>query len=182
MRLQFGFMSMLSVHKGDITTLSVDAVVNAANSSLLGGQGVDGAIHSAGGPTIGNACRLIVERDGPCPAGYAVATTAGELEAAMVIHTVGPIWTEDEADGHAKTLASCYHSSLGLATRHQARSIAFPNISTGVYRFPKLTAAIVALNAVLDWLEDNPDHSIDEICFVCFDDENYSIYQTILRP
>ncbi len=173
-------MTELSVYRGDITTFAVDAVVNAAKSSLLGGGGVDGAIHAAGGDSILEACRTIVGRDGPCPPGKAVATTAGELEAGMVIHTVGPAYSHEEAAQHALTLGSCYTSALDLARQHHAKTVAFPNISTGVYRYPKLQAALVALNATIDWLEASETNSFTEISFVCFDDENYEIYCSIL--
>jgi O-acetyl-ADP-ribose deacetylase (regulator of RNase III) len=175
-------MAELSVLRGDITTLPVGAIVNAANSSLMGGGGVDGAIHQAGGPSILEACRDIVAAQGPCPPGQAVVTGAGELPAGLVIHTVGPVWTGEqaEADGHDRTLASCYQQSLMLATKHGVRDIAFPNISTGVYHFPKARAANVAINATIDWLEDNPDHSLKRIVFVCFDDENFGLYQALI--
>lgn len=178
-------MAELCVLQGDITTLAVGAIVNAANSSLMGGGGVDGAIHRAGGPSILEACKAIVAAQGPCPAGDAVVTGAGELPAGIVIHTVGPIWTEQEAIEHEAvehdlTLASCYRQSLMLATKHNAREIAFPNISTGVYRFPKPRAARVAINATIDWLEQHPDNAIDQITFVCFDDENFELYRALL--
>lgn len=174
----------LAVVQGDITTLTVDAIVNAANSSLMGGGGVDGAIHRAGGPSILEDCRAIVAARGPCPPGDAVVTAAGELPAGLVIHTVGPIWTDgpdEQASDHNQTLASCYRRSLDLAAEHNARTIAFPNISTGVYRFPKPRAARVAVNATLDWLEASDDHPIEEIVFVCHDDENLSLYQRLLE-
>lgn len=171
----------LEVVKGDITTLAVDAIVNAANSSLLGGGGVDGAIHRAGGPAILEACKAIVAAQGPCPPGQAVVTGAGNLPSGLVIHTVGPIWTDDGADEHDRTLGSCYRRSLELATEHQARSIAFPNISTGVYGFPKARASAVAVNTVLDWLEDRPGPGIDRIVFVCHDADNLALYQGLLE-
>ena len=171
---------MLSVIRGDITTVEVDAIVNAANSALQGGGGVDGAIHAAGGPTILEACRSIVAANGPCQPGQAVATAAGELPSALVFHTVGPIWTSDLADDHDRTLASCYRSCLDLGVEHNSRSIAFPNISTGVYRFPKPRAARVAVDATRDWLAEADDHPIERVVFVCFDEENLGLYQALL--
>ncbi len=173
-------MAELTVHRGDITSLAVGAIVNAANSSLMGGGGVDGAIHAAGGPAILEDCKAIVAAQGPCEPGQAVVTGAGELEAAMVIHTVGPIWSEEAAGAHDQTLASCYHQSLLMAAKHNVREVAFPNISTGVYHFPKPRAASVAINATIDWLEQNPDHALEQIIFVCFDQENFDLYQALL--
>ena len=133
-------MTVLSVLRQDITTLAFGAIVNAANSSLMGGGGVDGAIHAAGGPAILEDCKAIIQNHGPCQPGDAVVTGAGELPAGIVIHTVGPIWTADGADhdaeAHDRTLASCYRNSLRLAADHNVRDIAFPNISTGVDHFP----------------------------------------------
>lgn len=173
-------MAELSVHHGDITTIAVGAIVNAANSSLMGGGGVDGAIHRVGGPSILEDCQAIVAAQGPCPPGQAVVTGAGELPAGIVIHTVGPIWTAEDAEAHDATLASCYRESLSLATKHNVRDIAFPNISTGVYGFPKARAANVAINATIDWLEQNPNHGLEQILFVCFDQENIDLYQALL--
>ena len=173
-------MTTLRVHNGDITTLAVGAIVNAANSSLLGGGGVDGAIHRAGGPAIVEDCRRIVAAQGPCLPGQAVVTGAGELPAGLVIHTVGPVWTDDRADEHRRTLASCYSRCLQLGHEHGVRTIAFPNISTGAYRFPKTIAAAVAIDAVIGWLESHPDHGYSEIIFVCFDHENTKLYELLL--
>jgi O-acetyl-ADP-ribose deacetylase (regulator of RNase III) len=173
-------MATLSVLKGDITEVPFGAIVNAANSSLMGGGGVDGAIHKAGGPSILEDCKTIVNSRGPCQPGDAVVTGAGELPAGIVIHTVGPIWTPDTPDDHDLTLASCYQTCLRLAAEHNLRDIAFPNISTGVYHFPKARAAGVAINATIDWLEQNQGHSIETIAFVCFDDENHALYEALL--
>ncbi len=173
-------MTDLSVYKGDITELSVGAIVNAANSALAGGSGVDGAIHRAGGPAIVADCKAVIARRGPCEPGDAVVTGAGELPAGIVIHTVGPIWTSDAADEHDKTLAKCYGAALDLALKHRAKEVAFPNISTGAYGFPKPRAAVVAINAILDWLENNAAHDLNEIVFVCFDDENHELYESLL--
>jgi O-acetyl-ADP-ribose deacetylase (regulator of RNase III) len=174
----------LFVEYGDITTYQVGAIVNAANSSLMGGGGVDGAIHRAGGPSILADCRAIVARQGGCPPGQAVVTGAGELPAGIVIHTVGPVWSDGqsvpEADADDQTLASCYRRCLELATEYHVRDIAFPNISTGVYGFPKARAASVAVNATLDWLEANSTGPLERIFFVCFDDENHRLYSSLL--
>lgn len=159
--------------KGNITKLEVDVVVNAANSSLLGGGGVDGAIHRAGGRKILEECMLIRSRQGGCPTGEAVITSAGDLPAKYVIHTVGPVWN-DGKNGEEALLANCYRNSLRLAMAHGVKTIAFPNISTGVYRFPKELAAKIAISSVAEFLEDNKD--IETVFFVCFDDENYEIY------
>lgn len=171
---------ILSVTSDDITTLAVDAIVNAANSQLAGGGGVDGAIHRVGGPAILDDCQAIVAAQGPCAPGDAVVTRAGELPAGLVIHTVGPIWDADREDSMKVVLASCYRRSLQLGREHGARSIAFPNISTGVYRFPKPLAAAVALESVIDWLEETPDHRYTDILFACFDTENRELYEMLL--
>lgn len=126
----------IEVIKGDITKLTVDAIVNAANSSLLGGGGVDGAIHRAGGDSILQECRTIVAKQGGCKTGQAVLTTAGNLSAKFVVHTVGPVWNGGQ-NNEAQKLADCYKNSLLLAVENNCKTIAFPNISTGVYRFPK---------------------------------------------
>ena len=158
--------------KGDITKISVDAIVNAANSSLMGGGGVDGAIHRAGGPEILEDCKRIVAQRGVCRTGEAVITTAGRLPARYVIHTVGPIWNGGKKN-EAQELANCYTNSLRLAVENNCRSVAFPNISTGVYRLPKPEAARIAVAAVYSFAKDNT--SIDQVLFVCFDDENYEL-------
>lgn len=164
---------MTSVHVllGDITTMDVDAIVNAANSSLLGGGGVDGAIHRAAGPGLLDECRAI----GGCSTGDAVITGGYDLLARHVIHTVGPVWTGIEPDEHDRLLASCYTTSLRLADEHGLTSIAFPNISTGVYGFPKPRAADVALGAVHNTLASLS--SVAAITFVCFDEENRTLYR-----
>ena len=173
---------MLEVIMGDITTLQVDAIVNAANSSLMGGGGVDGAIHRAAGPSLLEECRKIaVQRKdipgGPCPTGDAVITGAGSLPAKHVIHTVGPVWHGGE-QGESELLASCYRNSLLLAEENKLESIAFPNISTGIYGYPKNKAAAIAVAAVKETLPSIP--GIKQITFVCFDSENYSLYQKLL--
>ena len=170
--------SRLSVIKGDITTLKVDAIVNAANSSLMGGGGVDGAIHREGGPEILEACRQIVARQGGCQTGDAVITTAGNLPAKFVIHTVGPVWDGGNRN-EAEKLANCYWKSLKLAQENNCRTVAFPNISTGVYGYPKPEAARIAVNETVAFLEKN---SLPEtVTFVCFDDDNLSLYKSLLN-
>jgi O-acetyl-ADP-ribose deacetylase (regulator of RNase III) len=161
--------------RGDITKQQVDAVVNAANSSLLGGGGVDGAIHRAGGPQILAECKEIRARQGGCPTGEAVITNAGELPVKKVIHTVGPVW-KDGRSGEPDLLHQCYVHSLQLAEEHGLRSLAFPNISTGVYGYPKEAAAEVAVAAVRGFQSD----VVEKVRFVCFDEENYRIYEELL--
>ena len=159
--------------KGDITKLEVDVIVNAANSSLLGGGGVDGAIHRAGGHDILEDCMKIRASHEVCKTGETVITRGGNLLAKHVIHTVGPVWN---SGGNEKfdQLRNCYVNSLKLANDYGLNSVAFPNISTGIYRFPKREAAMVAIQAVLD------NQILDEITFCCFDDENYQLYEKLL--
>jgi O-acetyl-ADP-ribose deacetylase len=163
-------VSTIKVIKGDITTLKVDAIVNAANSELRGGGGVDGAIHQAGGPAIMEACRKI----GGCPVGQAVITTAGNMPAKFVIHTVGPIWGSEEGNEDA-LLESAYLESMKLALKNEVNSMSFPNISTGVYGFPKERAAKVAVKTVRNFLQI---HKLSVI-FVCFDEENFLLYKNL---
>jgi O-acetyl-ADP-ribose deacetylase (regulator of RNase III) len=167
-------MLKINLRQGDISAISVDAMVNAANSALLGGGGVDGAIHRRGGPEILAQCQQIRATQGGCRTGHAVITTAGRLSAKYVIHTVGPIW-QAHSTQQAQLLAQCYQHSLALADRYQCRSIAFPNISTGVYHYPKFEAAVIALAAVKSKIKTLK--SIQRIDFVCFDWENFYIYQ-----
>lgn len=162
--------------KGDITTLKSDAIVNAANSSLLGGGGVDGAIHRAGGKRIMEECIEIRNKQGKCKTGEAIVTTAGNLTAKYVIHTVGPIWNGDE-EKCSLLLANCYKNSLKLAENLDVKTIAFPNISTGVYRFPKELAAKIAVDEVKNFQSE----IIEKVVFVCFDDENEMIYKKLLQ-
>lgn len=164
--------SKIEIVKGDITKISVDAIVNAANTSLLGGGGVDGAIHRAGGLAILEDCRKIIARQGGCKTGESVITTAGKLPARFVIHTVGPVWRGGNNE-EVEKLRSCYDSSLRLAIKHQCITVAFPNISTGIYGFPKKEAATIAVNTVYDFLSN--DNLLVKIIFVCFDDENYQL-------
>jgi len=166
----------IEIQKGDITTIPVDAIVNAANSSLLGGGGVDGAIHRAGGPAILEDCKRIRARQGGCEVGEAVITTAGNLPARFVIHTVGPIWHGGK-NKEEELLASAYRNSLKRAIENGVKTISFPNISTGVYRFPKDRAAQIALSTVRAFL--GTTDAIEKVIFVCFDDENFELYRNI---
>ena len=170
-------LDKIEVIKGDITRQEVDAVVNAANSSLLGGGGVDGAIHRAGGRAILEECRKIRARRGSLPTGEAEVTTAGNMPAKKVIHTVGPVW-QGGGNGEPQLLANCYRNSLQLALENDLFVIAFPNISTGIYRYPKTAACRIALQSVLDFLAR--EEKIEKVIFVCFDEENYLLYQTYL--
>lgn len=166
------------VIKGDITKLTVDAIVNAAKSSLLGGGGVDGAIHKAGGPEILAECMEIRAKQGGCRTGEAVITRGGKLPAKFVIHTVGPVWKGGN-NNEKELLANAYRNSLSLAARHTIRSIAFPSISTGIYGFPKKDAAEIAIREVRLFLrEDHP--VLKEVIFCCFDEENYQLYKSLM--
>jgi len=162
----------IEIIKGDITKLKVDAIVNAANSSLLGGGGVDGAIHRAGGSTIVEECRKIVDKQGSLKTGKAVITTAGNLQVKFVIHTVGPIWKGGHESEEIK-LSDCYLNSLQLAMENGVRTIAFPGISTGIYGYPKDKAARISIDTVVDFLDS--DSSIEKVYMVCFDDESLEI-------
>lgn len=168
----------LRLVQGDITREETDAIVNAANSSLMGGGGVDGAIHRAGGPAILEECKKIVARQGHLPTGKAVITTGGNLKAKYVIHTVGPIWHGGDS-GEAELLASAYRESLRLATEHKLATVAFPSISTGAYGYPLERAAKVALKAVIDFLNGNPG-SLKEVALVLFDARTFKEYQQAL--
>lgn len=170
---------MIRTDRGDITVAGVDAIVNAANRELVPGGGVDGAIHAGGGPAIADEISRIRAERGPLANGEAVITTGGDLEARHVIHTAGPIWGEMSEYEAVQDLAACYHNSLDVAAANDCRSIAFPNISTGVYGFPLRLAAETAVTAVRTWVEENPD-SLDEIVFVCFNDENHALYEELL--
>ena len=166
---------IIELTKGDITKIEVDAIVNAANTSLLGGGGVDGAIHKAGGKQILDECIEIRNRQGGCKVGEAVITNAGNLPSKKVIHTVGPRWNDNKSDEENK-LKNCYINSLNLAEINGIKSIAFPNISTGIYKFPKDKAAEIAIKTIKEY----PSKIIEKIIFVCFDDENFQLYQAIL--
>ncbi len=168
----------IEVLKGDITKLAVDAIVNAANTSLLGGGGVDGAIHRAGGKEILDDCRKIIARQGGCKTGEAVITTAGMLPAKFVIHTVGPGWNGGN-NNEAKSLENCYKNSLFLAQENNCRTIAFPGISTGIYGFPKSEAAEIAIKAIREFLLFSVE--IEKVIFVCFDDEYFFLMGSKLK-
>ena len=170
-------MSRIQVVQGDITTLQIDVIVNAANPSLLGGGGVDGAIHRAAGPALLAACKQIRQQQGECAPGQAVITIAGDLSAKAVIHTVGPIWRGGEQN-EPQLLQDAYHNSLQLAAANGYESIAFPAISTGVYGYPKAAAAQVAVNTVMNYLASSP--MPEQVWFVCFDEENTRLYLRLL--
>ncbi len=163
---------------GDITTQDVDAVVNAANSGLLGGGGVDGAIHRAGGPGIMEECKAIRAKQGGCPTGEAVITTGGLLKARHVIHTVGPVWQGGD-QGEDELLAAAYRNSLRLAAEHKLHSIAFPCISTGVYGFPADRASRIAFTSVKSFLEETP--RLDDVRFVVFGERDFEFYARLFR-
>jgi len=166
-------MAILRVIRGDITTLAVDAIVNAANSTLLGGGGVDGAIHRAAGPGLLRECRQL----GGCPTGEAKITNGYNLPAKYVIHTVGPVW-RGGSHGEADLLAACYRRSLEIAAEKGLASIAFPCISTGVYGYPHHPAAEIAVAAVREFTAI--PSSLSEIVFCCFGEQDYEIYMNIL--
>lgn len=172
-RTRFGLV------RGDITRQEVEAIVNAANSSLLGGGGVDGAIHRAGGPAILAECRQIVAAQGRCATGQAVITTGGKLRARFVIHAVGPVWSGGKR-GEEGLLASAYRASLAIAAQRRITSIAFPSISTGAYGFPVERAAEIALRTVHDFVA-HESHAIKEARFVLFSDADLAIYVTSLN-
>ncbi|MFA5055372.1 MAG: O-acetyl-ADP-ribose deacetylase [Dehalococcoidia bacterium] len=168
----------LSLIQGDITKQSTGAIVNAANSSLMGGGGVDGAIHRAGGPAILDECKQIVAKSGRLPTGKAVITTGGNLPAKHVIHTVGPIWHGGKSN-EPELLASAYRESLKAAVDNKLKTISFPSISTGVYSYPLAQAAQIAINTVIDFLKH--DESLQEVVFVLFDDSTYKAYERALQ-
>lgn len=163
-------MNKIELFQGDITKISADSIVNAANTSLLGGGGVDGAIHRAGGPAILEDCRKIIARQGGCKTGEAVITTAGKLNAKFVIHTVGPVWNDGNRN-EVQALTNCYRNSLKLAVENNCGTIAFPCISTGIYKFPVELAAKVAVRTINEFLV-NADQ-IEQVTIVCFDDLNF---------
>ncbi|HSD09974.1 MAG TPA: O-acetyl-ADP-ribose deacetylase [Candidatus Binatia bacterium] len=177
MEIEIG-KSRLVLVCGDITQQDVEAIVNAANSSLLGGGGVDGAIHRAGGPAILQECKQIVAAQGGCATGDAVITTGGRLRAKFVIHTVGPVWSGGKR-GEEGLLASAYRSSLRIAAERSISSLAFPSISTGAYRFPIARAADIALHTVREFLR-RENHAIVEMRFVLFSDSDLAVYEAAL--
>lgn len=173
---------IISVSSGDITAWKGDLIVNASNSGLYGGGGVDGALHRAGGPQIAAECAAIRQKQGGVMPGEAALTSAGRLPNLGIIHTVGPIWKGGGA-GETATLARCYISSLDLACARGARSIAFPNISTGIYNFPRQLACETALSAVVNYVRGTePDKlPLNNITFICFEQENARLYEETLR-
>jgi len=165
----------IEIIQGDITKIKVDAIVNAANTSLLGGGGVDGAIHRVGGKQILEECIQIRNRQGGCEVGEAVITSGGNLPSKFVIHTVGPVWNGNKEEKE-KLLANCYINSLNLAVENHISSIAFPNISIGIYHFPKDKAAQIAFNSITNYKMKS---KIKTLLFVCFDDENFILYNQL---
>ncbi|CAM4261143.1 macro domain-containing protein [Saccharibacillus endophyticus] len=174
----------IKIVRGDITKYATDAIVNAANSSLLGGGGVDGAIHRAGGPAILEECRKIRDRQGGCDTGEAVVTTAGKLPAKFVVHTVGPVY-QNGNKSEAELLKRCYVNSIQAAVDVSARRISFPNISTGIYGYPKKEAAEIAVTAVKEVIQaysaDSGETFLEEVAFVCYDEENERLYRQLLE-
>ncbi len=175
--LQIG-KANLSLVAGDITRQDVEAIVNAANSSLMGGGGVDGAIHRAGGPAILEECKQIRDVSGRCPTGQTVITSGGNLKARFVIHAVGPVWHGGSAN-EATLLASAYTNSLRLAADAEVSSMAFPSISTGAYGYPVVEASAIALTTVKEFLRK--DSSITDVRFVLFDQHTYDVYLETLE-
>lgn len=169
---------MIEIIKGDITKIKVDAIVNAANTSLLGGGGVDGAIHRIGGNLLLQECQKIRNKQGGCKVGEAVITTAGRLPAKFVIHAVGPVWNNGK-NNEENLLALAYFNCLRLAIENEVNSISIPNISTGIYKFPKEKAAKIAIQTVSNFLATTD--RIQRIVFVCYDEENYKIYSELLN-
>ncbi|MBN1214529.1 MAG: O-acetyl-ADP-ribose deacetylase [Candidatus Lokiarchaeota archaeon] len=171
--------TIVKLIRGDITHEKVDAIVNAANSSLMGGGGVDGAIHRAGGPSILEECKIIVAKQGRLPTGEAVITTGGNLPCKFVIHTVGPVWNGGEKN-EPILLQNAYYNSLKIGALNKINSIAFPSISTGIYGYPIEKASIIALNTVKNFLE-NENHSYQEIRFIVFSEIDYLVYQKLFK-
>lgn len=167
-------MKRIFIEKGDITQQNVDAIVNAANTSLLGGGGVDGAIHRAAGKELLEECRLL----NGCKTGEAKITQGYKLTAGFVIHTAGPVWNGGNKNEEHQ-LASCYRNSLALAAKHHIKTIAFPAISTGVYRFPLEKAAEIAVRETSVFLEKNP--LPEKVIFVCFDEQAFRVYKSLLK-
>jgi O-acetyl-ADP-ribose deacetylase (regulator of RNase III) len=169
---------IIEIIQGDITKIEVDAIVNSANTSLLGGGGVDGAIHRAGGIKIFEDCQRIRNKQGGCKVGEAVITTAGLLPSKFVIHTVGPVWCGGN-NKEENLLQSAYISCLKMALANKIQTIAFPSISTGIYHFPRQIAAKIAIESVISFSLTTND--IKKVIFVCFDSNNYNIYYNLLK-
>ncbi|AGC75781.1 O-acetyl-ADP-ribose deacetylase (regulator of RNase III) [Nonlabens dokdonensis] len=167
----------IKIIQGDITTVSTEAIVNAANSSLLGGSGVDGAIHRKGGTAILEACKKIKAAQGKCAVGQAVITTAGKLPAQYVIHTVGPVWNDGGCE-KVQLLSQCYENAMKLAINQHSNSIAFPCISTGIYKFPKELAASTAIQTILKFKDQK---IIREVTFVCYESVDFEIYNQLIK-
>ena len=167
-------MTNFSVVKGNIVNMKVDAIVNAANTSLLGGDGVDGAIHAAAGTELLSCCRRI----GGCKTGDAVITPGFKLDAKYIIHTVGPVWNNGLTN-EAELLRQCYIKSLDLAVEYNCRTVAFPSISTGAYRYPLAKAAEIAINTILEYLEQ--DTCLEDVKLVCFDLNTKAAYDKVMR-
>jgi len=170
-------VTLVTLQRGDITQQDVDAIVNAANSSLLGGGGVDGAIHRAGGPAILKACQAIRARQGGCKTGEAVITPGGNLKARHVIHTVGPVWNGGQKN-EPELLQSCYCNSLRLAVENGLKSVAFPCISTGIFGYPPDLAAPLVVQTVRQWAAENP--GLTEVRFVVFAAQDFELYQPLI--
>jgi O-acetyl-ADP-ribose deacetylase (regulator of RNase III) len=171
-------MTQINLILGDITKQKVDVIVNAANTSLLGGGGVDGAIHRAGGPAILFECQKIRAKQGGCKTGEAVITTAGKLNAKYVIHTVGPVYNKRKNQPEVK-LASCYRNSLNLAIENDCKSIAFPGISTGIYGYPLEEAAQIAFNEITTFISNS--NQLEEIRLIAFDKTNYEVLSNVFK-
>jgi O-acetyl-ADP-ribose deacetylase (regulator of RNase III) len=167
----------LSLIQGDITLQETEAIVNAANTSLLGGGGVDGAIHRAGGPKILEECKAIRVKQGGCPTGEAVITSGGNMKAKYVIHTVGPVWSGGNRN-EEQLLRNAYYNSLNLAREKGIKSVSFPSISTGVYRFPIDKASRIALNTVKEFIQE---HNFVEVRFVLFSERDLKVYEDALK-
>ncbi|MEK6764620.1 MAG: O-acetyl-ADP-ribose deacetylase [Planctomycetota bacterium] len=167
----------LSLVQGDITLQETEAIVNAANTSLLGGGGVDGAIHRAGGPKILEECKKIRAKQGGCPTGEAVITSGGNMATGYVIHTVGPVWSGGNRD-EEQLLRNAYYNSLNLAKENSIKSISFPSISTGVYRFPIVKAAKIAITTVKEFIQE---YNFAEVRFVLFSERDLQVYEEALK-
>ncbi|NVK18668.1 MAG: O-acetyl-ADP-ribose deacetylase [Methylocystaceae bacterium] len=167
-------MTRLTISQDDITTLSVDVIVNAANSSLLGGGGVDGAIHRAAGPALLEECKTL----GGCKTGEAKLTRGYGVRAPFILHTVGPIWSEHSPEEADRLLFNCYFNCLRICMKEELQVIAFPNISTGIYGYPKPRAAKLCIETVRDFCKNHPE--IQEVIFCCFDPENKNLYEETL--